>query len=651
MSAAPRSDPAEIAAGHLASGRVAEARAIYERILRDEPTHARALCGLGAVALRGGEVARAFELIGRAAAIAPADGMVIGNLGVVHLARKAPAEAEDCFRRALDLDPERSELHANLALVLLSRGDHETALKAQRYAVELAPASAEQRFNLAAVLVAMGRVEAAAAACEEALAIDPAHVGALNNLSVLRKQAGRLAEAEALLEEARLHDPMNPELLANHADFLLRRGRRDEALGEMRRAAGLAPGNASLRAALGVMLIELGRLADAGRELAAAARGAPDRADVALALARLLLRQGRLDDAQEAAERAARQGSFPGAADALATELLLLRGRHAEAWERLDARAAEGQGPAVRMGPPRDLGLAGTELRLVALDPSASLFAARFIAALAERGATPTVLCAPVLVSLMAAVPGVAGVVPAERLDLAALAGNEVPALLLDALPHWLRVTPEWRTPWPVFAARPGQGSANGSHQESTARPLGDPATLLLDDCATGPRDESAAGASPRRVGLWWEGPGPGDDLPRALAGTGGVRFVSLQSGDERAAALALIEELGAADRGGAIDDFQDLAAALGDLDIMVAPDGPIAHLAAGTGVETWVLVGRDGSWYWPGAGARSPWYPASRAFRQSPDGTWTDALAAIRAALAAPGDRADPPPPAGGAA
>ena len=41
-----RSDPAEIAAGHLAAGRVAEAKALFENLLRTEPTHVRALCGM-----------------------------------------------------------------------------------------------------------------------------------------------------------------------------------------------------------------------------------------------------------------------------------------------------------------------------------------------------------------------------------------------------------------------------------------------------------------------------------------------------------------------------------------------------------------------------------------------------------------------------
>ena len=88
-----RSDPAEIAAGHLAAGRVAEARTIYENLLRAEPTHVRALCGLGTIALGGGETARALELIGHAVAIAPTDGKTVGNLGVAYLAQNKLAEA------------------------------------------------------------------------------------------------------------------------------------------------------------------------------------------------------------------------------------------------------------------------------------------------------------------------------------------------------------------------------------------------------------------------------------------------------------------------------------------------------------------------------------------------------------------------------
>lgn len=597
-----RSDPAEAAGRHLAAGRTAEARAIYERLLREQPGHVRALCGLGAITLRGGEVARAFELIGHAVAVAPGDAMAVGNLGVVYLARKEPDQAEACFRRAIGLDPDQPEPHAGLAGVLMARGEMEAAIASQCRAVDLAPQSATQHYNLGNMMLAAGHRGAAEAAFRQALALDAGLVAALNNLALLLKQDGRVDEAEALLDEALLHDPLHPELTANHADLLLRRGRGAEALAAMRRAVGLAPMNAELRASLGAALLELGHLAEAGQELANAFRAAPSSGRISLLLARLLRRQGRHEAALAAAERAATLEGSGKPAAAAAGELLLLLGRHAEAWERLGVAAAPEPLAAPDLGPHAEL--TGHPIRLVSLDAAAALFAARFIPHLAGRGMVPTVVCPPALAPLMAAVPGIAGVEPAEALNLASLAADGRPSLLLDDLPRHLAATPgKPATSFPVF-----------------------------DVAVPAPR-----AAGPCRVGLWWEGAGPGATLLDAVAGCDGL--VSLQSGVERAARLERLTALGIADAGAAIGDFRELAEAIRGVDLVIVPDGPVAHVAVGLGVETWVLVGRDGSWYWPDVAAASRWYPAARAFRQSADGSWAAALQAVRSGLAAARD------------
>lgn len=607
MTATLRSDPVDLAAGHLAAGRVAEAKAIYEQVLRAEPAHARALCGLGTIALRSGEVARAFELIGHAAAIAPGDGATIGSLAVAYLARNQLPEAEDCCRRALDLAPRLPELHANLANVLAMRGDTDGAIVAQRHAIGLDPDSAVQYFNLANILVARGRPEAAAREYKTALGLDPGHVGALNNLALLLKQAGDLDAAHELLDEAQLRDPLNPELLANQADLLLQSDRPSEALAAMRRAVGLSPQHPQLRASLGAMLLELGHLTEAGVELAAATRGAPSDSRIAMLLARLLRRQGRLDTAQTAADRAASLAGPGSPEDAVAGELLLLRGHYEDAWRRLAPLPVTGGADLNEpdLSPGTDLD--GTAIRLVAMDAAASLFAARFLPALAERGAVLTILCPPPLATLLATVEGVADAVATPHLNLAELAADRQPTMCLDVLPSRLRATPQDPpSAVPVFQVRPEAGASGR-----------------------------------RRIGLWWEGPGPGSALPESLAGLDAIDLVSLQNGAARDAALSVLERPGVVDRGHAVGDFRDLAAEIAALDVMIAPDGPVAHLAGSLGIETWVLGGRDGSWYWGDATRRSNWYPDSRVFQQSADRTWTSALAALRAALAPPADEA----------
>jgi hypothetical protein len=229
-----------------------------------------------------------------------------------------------------------------------------------------------------------------------------------------------------------------------------------------------------------------------------------------------------------------------------------------------------------------------------------TLFAARFVTGLAARGAVVTVTCPPVLAPLMATLDGVARVEAAEALDLEALAADGRATLLLDTLPWRLRVTPDRpAVRFPIFRL--------------PARPT------VATTAARAPR-----------IGVWWEGPGPGSTLPQALAGAAGIDLVPMRSGTP-----------------GGFDDFLALANAVRSVDVMIAPDGPVAHLAAGLAVETWVLVGRDGAWCWPRGERRSGWYPSARSFQQALDGTWTSALQALLAALAALPAHAPPPPEA----
>lgn len=591
MNASFRSDPVEVAIAHASAGRLDDARSVLAQVLRGQPRHVRALCALGAIALRGGEVARAFELVGHAVAAAPEDAMANSALAVVYQAKGELDAAHRCLTRALDLDASIPDLHANLASLLMAMGEPGRAVEAQMHAVALAPDSATLRYNLGNILAATGERAGAEQAFREALRLDPGHAGALNNLAVLCKRDGRLTLAGTLLAEARLRQPSNPELMANEADLLLQQGRPEEAVEAIRRAVALNPVNPRLRAAFGAILLEIGRPAEAGRELAAAMRGDPKSPDIALTLSRLLRRQDNLDGAYIAAERAAALRPGAGPASAQAVELLLMRGRFAEAWSRLAAEAGQATAPFAE--PDLQADLAGKTLRLVAMDSAAALFAARFIAGLAARGAVATVVCPPVLAPLLATARGVAAVRPAAALDLRALGADGVPTLILDTLPWRLRVDPEHPVvELPVFDLPP-------------------PAAA----------DRAAA---PARFGVWWEGDGPGRALADAL-------------GD--LADVTILQSAPSSPGGTGVRDFLELAQRIRDLDVLIAPDGPVAHLAASLGVECWVLVSRDGSWYWPNGTQPSPWYPGCRSVRQALDGSWTEALEMVRTAIA---DRID---------
>src|SRR5262249_23959157 len=69
--------------------------------------------------------------------------------------------------------------------------------------------------------------------------------------------------------------------------------------------------------------------------------------------------------------------------------------------------------------------------------------------------------------------------------------------------------------------------------------------------------------------------------------------------------------------------DFLDTAAIMTQLDLVIAPDSAVAHLAGGLGMPTWVALSTQSEWRWMAERADSPWYPTIRLFRQKTLGDW----------------------------
>ena len=96
--------------------------------------------------------------------------------------------------------------------------------------------------------------------------------------------------------------------------------------------------------------------------------------------------------------------------------------------------------------------------------------------------------------------------------------------------------------------------------------------------------------------------------------------FVSLQIGPER----EQMKTAGVQDLLPEQPSWDDTAALIANLDLVITVDTAIAHLAGAMGKPVWVMAQRDAStWHFmcwrPGASwnERSPWYPSVRVFRQ----------------------------------
>lgn len=76
--------------------------------------------------------------------------------------------------------------------------------------------------------------------------------------------------------------------------------------------------------------------------------------------------------------------------------------------------------------------------------------------------------------------------------------------------------------------------------------------------------------------------------------------------------------------------DFADTAAAIAQLNLVIAVDTAVAHLAGAMGKPVWVLLPCVVDWRWLLDREDSPWYPSVRLLRQPQIGEWGCVIARL---------------------
>jgi Tetratricopeptide repeat/Glycosyltransferase family 9 (heptosyltransferase) len=141
------------------------------------------------------------------------------------------------------------------------------------------------------------------------------------------------------------------------------------------------------------------------------------------------------------------------------------------------------------------------------------------------------------------------------------------------------------------------------------------------------------------RVALTWAGnPNHPNDRLRSLdpallaplSQIPGVDFYSLQKNR----ATHPPNNLNLIDHTAQLNDFDETAALIQNLDLVIAVDTSIAHLAGALGKPTWLLLPHVPDWRWLLDRSDSPWYPTMRLFRQPALSQWPPVIDAVATAL-----------------
>jgi len=109
-----------------------------------------------------------------------------------------------------------------------------------------------------------------------------------------------------------------------------------------------------------------------------------------------------------------------------------------------------------------------------------------------------------------------------------------------------------------------------------------------------------------------------------------GITFLAIQKGPAAAQATSPPPGMNLHSLSDEIADFEDTAAILSMVDLLVSVDSSPVHLAGALGRPAWVMLPLVPDWRWLLEREDSPWYPDVRLFRQSAPDDWGPVLKAI---------------------
>jgi tetratricopeptide (TPR) repeat protein len=256
-------DRLQLAQRYRQGGRLQEAYALYQQVLKVYPAHAQALSDCGIVAFRLGRAAEAEALLRRAVKARHDYAPAHLNHAVVLQAAGRTQDAIAATRRALRHDPGSIPALLNLANLLMEAGDIEGAVAGFEEAARREPERSGVHFQLGLGYQALGRLDRAAEALAEAVHLEPGQAHIHYSLGTVLQGMHALDEAVAAYDTA---IGLRPQMLDSlfdvgkprHIHALFERGDHAAALASLDGFLAKHPGQACALALKAIALDEIG---------------------------------------------------------------------------------------------------------------------------------------------------------------------------------------------------------------------------------------------------------------------------------------------------------------------------------------------------------------------------------------------------------
>ena len=222
-------------------GQFAQAKIIYEDVLKINPNHFDAIQLLGTIALQTNEYEKSFELLSLALEINANNISVLNNLGNALRGLKRFDEAIAFYNKAININKNFKDTHLNRGSALLKLFKYEDAISSFDNAIKIDPSFTEAHYSRALALRELKKYEEAISSLDAAILIDPDFYNSYNFKGVVLQDLEYLEEAIINFDLAIKIKPDFIDALNNRGNVLRQLKRLDEALISYDRAVEINP--------------------------------------------------------------------------------------------------------------------------------------------------------------------------------------------------------------------------------------------------------------------------------------------------------------------------------------------------------------------------------------------------------------------------
>jgi tetratricopeptide (TPR) repeat protein len=243
----------------MGQGKRAEAAAVNQQILKDNPNDGDARSLEASFLLDKGDVNRALAELQSVVTRSPDNPVARYELGRAHAAKGEFEQARQAFQKAVELHPAYILARLALAQLLVKQGDYDAALKATQEILSIDKQNKNGLLIESSALLGQKKYAEARAVLDGMLSKSPNSADVLFQLGVVNLSEGKYKDARDLFKRTYDLNPANSRGLMGMVQTDLAENRPEDAIKTLEGEAAKSPNRLDIQLELGNTEVQAGR--------------------------------------------------------------------------------------------------------------------------------------------------------------------------------------------------------------------------------------------------------------------------------------------------------------------------------------------------------------------------------------------------------